>query len=66
MCVRSRVCAHLDIGQEMFWLDLLATPIRDRQASTFNKGLALPPDRQLAFLTAFSAGNAVLKSGGMF
>ncbi len=58
--------AHLDIGPEPFCLDLLATPIRDRQAFVFNKGLALPPERQMSFFTAFSAGNAVLKSGGMF
>lgn len=46
-----------------FYSDLLATPIRDRRQSVFEQGMALPEVERRAFLSAYSSGDAVLKTG---
>ena len=53
----------LEIEPPIFYLNLLTLPIRDRRRSVFDLGMALPLDKRFRFLIAYSAGNAVLRTG---
>ncbi len=47
---------------ETFYLDLLATPIKDRQSYVNGYGFSLPPSRRTAFFAIVSAASATLRT----
>lgn len=53
------------LGEEAtpFYSRLLAVPVRKRPQSVFEQGMALPASERRAFLSAYSKGDAILKTG---
>ncbi len=46
-----------------FYFRLLSIPIRDRRRLMFEQGMALPPIPRRRFLSIYSSGDAILKTG---
>lgn len=53
----------LQVTSLVFYKGLLATPIRDRRRSVFEQGMALPFEERFLFLSAYSTGDAILRTG---
>ena len=47
---------------EGFYLDLLATPIRDRQSHVNRHGFSLPPSQRVGFFSVVSVASATLRT----
>jgi hypothetical protein len=47
----------------VFYKGLLAIPIRDRRRSVFEQGMALSFEERFLFFNAYSAGDAILRTG---
>ena len=53
----------LETEATAFYASLLAVPIRDRRRSVFDLGMSLPFEKRFRFLSAYSSGDAVLRTG---
>ncbi len=57
----EQIRSVLGTQEQEFYLDLLRTPIRDRNASLLKQALALEPDHRKQALTVLSSSNQKLK-----
>jgi hypothetical protein len=57
----ERLRTALNEGAKEFYVGLLATPIMDRPARIFERGLELPDERAIAFRKIFAMASAVLR-----